>query len=83
MTSVLLINLSPNPSQPLIHRTPKSCAIFMGVSIAYSVFAYTRFCTLVIRDITNFLGIACFTVRKRDPVTGEWITSQELESKRA
>ncbi|KAG8905846.1 hypothetical protein FRC01_008221, partial [Tulasnella sp. 417] len=70
-------------SQPLIQRTPKSCAIFMAVSIAYSLVAYTRFCTLVIQDITNFLGIACFTVRKRDPVTGDWLTSQELESKRA
>lgn len=70
-------------SQPLIQRSPKACAIFMGVSIAYSLGAYARFCTLVIQDITNFLGIACFTVRKRDPVTGDWITSQELDSKRA
>lgn len=74
---------SPKFRQPLIQRSPKACAIFMGVSIVYSLGAYARFCTLVIQDITNFLGIACFTVRKRDPVTGDWITSQELDSKRA
>ncbi|KAG8900825.1 hypothetical protein FRB99_005748 [Tulasnella sp. 403] len=67
--------------EPIFHRTPTSSAIFMGVSILLSFGAYVRFCTLVISDITNYLGIACFTVRKRDPATGQWITSQELEMK--
>jgi ethanolaminephosphotransferase len=33
--------------------------------------SYARFCTLVISDITSFLGIACFTVRKKD-LSGQW-----------
>ena len=47
----------------------------MGVvvytTLAISLISYARFCTLVINDITNFLGIACFTVRKRD-IVGVW-----------
>lgn len=55
----------------------------MTVALLTSLFAYARFCTLVIKDITEYLGIACFTVRKRDPSTGEWITAQEMELKKA
>ena len=36
-----------------------------------SLFIYLRFCTLVIRDITSYMGIKCFTVRKKDE-SGEW-----------
>jgi hypothetical protein len=32
---------------------------------------YARFVVLVVSDITNYLGIACLTVRKRD-VNGVW-----------
>ena len=32
---------------------------------------YARFCYLVISDITEFLGIACFTVQKRNEA-GVW-----------
>jgi ethanolaminephosphotransferase len=32
---------------------------------------YGRFVVLVITDITNFLGIACLTVRKKDDL-GRW-----------
>ena len=40
---------------------------------------YARFVTLVIRDITSYLGIACFTVRKRNE-SGEWIEASEVNS---
>lgn len=47
----------------------------MGVvvytTLLISLIAYLRFCTLVIQDITNYLGIACFTVRKKD-IVGVW-----------
>lgn len=41
------------------------------LTLAISLGAYGRFCTLVINDITNFMGIACFTVRKKDK-NGNW-----------
>jgi len=56
-------------------------AIVIFASLAISLVTYARFCTLVISEITNFLGIACFTVRKRDKDTGEWLTAEELKKK--
>ena len=35
------------------------------VTFLISFFAYARFCTLVIKDITEYLRIACFTMKKR------------------
>jgi ethanolaminephosphotransferase len=32
---------------------------------------YVRFCSLVIDDITNYMGIGCFVVRKKDS-EGVW-----------
>ena len=46
-------------------------AIVVYVTLLVSALSYARFCALVIHDITNFLGIACFTVRKRD-ILGVW-----------
>ena len=47
----------------------------MGVvvytTLLISLISYLRFCAMVIHDITNFLGIACFTVRKKD-IVGVW-----------
>lgn len=37
---------------------------------------------MVIGDITNYLGIACFTVRKKDE-NGEWRTAQEVNAKKS
>ncbi|KAG5338537.1 hypothetical protein C0989_007131 [Termitomyces sp. Mn162] len=56
---------------PVIQETLKSATIFIWVTLALSLFFYTRFCTLVISDITNYLGIACFTVKKKDK-DGVW-----------
>lgn len=46
-------------------------AVIVILTLGFSLLSYARFCTLVINDITNFLGIACFTVRKKD-TTGQW-----------
>ncbi|KAG6379671.1 choline ethanolaminephosphotransferase [Boletus reticuloceps] len=51
---------------PIIQSTPKRTALFVYVTLAISFFAYARFCTVVIKDITEHLGIACFTVRNKD-----------------
>jgi ethanolaminephosphotransferase len=55
-------------SAPVLHANPLA---FVLISLAVSFLAYARFCTAVINDITNYLGIACFTVRKKDE-HGEW-----------
>jgi ethanolaminephosphotransferase len=36
---------------------------------------------LVIRDITEFLGIACLTVRKKD-AHGNWRKAKEVENEK-
>jgi len=61
---------------PIIQSTPQLTALFVYSTLFISFFIYARFCTLVIRDITNFMGIACFTVKKMDS-EGKWIDVQE------
>ena len=46
----------------------------MYVSLAVTFLSYARFCYLVINDITEYLGIACFTVRKKDKA-GDWVAA--------
>ncbi|TFK56424.1 Choline/ethanolaminephosphotransferase [Heliocybe sulcata] len=57
--------------EPLVQKDMKGTQYFVYATLAVSALLYARFCTLVIGEITNFLGIACFTVRKRDE-TGVW-----------
>ncbi|KAG8874511.1 hypothetical protein FRB98_008388 [Tulasnella sp. 332] len=68
--------------QPILHQSTTSTGIVVALALLTSFVAYTRFCTLVIQDITEYLGIACFTVKRRDPATGKWITAQQLEAKK-
>ena len=56
---------------PLIQHNMHNTTIVVVLTLTFSLLSYPRFCTLVINDITNYLGIACFTVRKKD-VTGQW-----------
>ncbi|KAJ6606799.1 Choline/ethanolaminephosphotransferase [Mycena sp. CBHHK59/15] len=56
---------------PIIQTSEANRAVLVYLTLAVSLVAYTRFCTLVINDITNFMGIACFTVRKKDK-DGVW-----------
>jgi len=59
---------------PIFQTTPTRAALAVSLVFLLSLVSYARFCTLVIQDITNYLGIACFTVRKRD-ADGVWRSS--------
>lgn len=63
---------------PIIQSTPKRTAVFIYLTLAVSFLAYARFCTLVIKDITEYLGIACFTVRKKD-AEGIWRDTRDIQ----
>jgi len=52
-------------TSPLIQTSTKRTIVFVWITLIVSFFSYARFVTLVIRDITEYLGIACFTVRKK------------------
>ncbi|KAF8167153.1 choline ethanolaminephosphotransferase [Crassisporium funariophilum] len=60
---------------PIVQKSSKNTTIFVWVTLAITIAAYGRFVSMVISDITNYLGIACFTVRKRDQ-NGEWRSAQ-------
>ena len=40
--------------------------MFVWVTLVITLIAYGRFVSLVIWDITNYLGVACFTVKKKE-----------------
>ncbi|KAI6012769.1 hypothetical protein F5J12DRAFT_718080 [Pisolithus orientalis] len=63
---------------PIIQSTPKRTALFIYLTLAVSFLAYARFCALVIKDITEYLGIACFTVRKKD-AEGIWRDTRDIQ----
>jgi len=48
------------------------------LTLAVSFLTYARFCALVIKDITEYLGIACFTVRKKD-AEGVWRDTRDIQ----
>ncbi|KAH9017812.1 Choline/ethanolaminephosphotransferase [Lactarius pseudohatsudake] len=56
---------------PLIQHNPENTEKFVFVVLAVAFVTYARFVVLVISDITNYLGIACLTVRKKD-ARGVW-----------
>jgi hypothetical protein len=70
---------SPKPNRsPTLITTRTSLTLAIYTTLLLSFVSYVRFCYLVIHDITNFLGIACFKVQRRDekgvwrnPVTDE------------
>ncbi|KAH9854320.1 Choline/ethanolaminephosphotransferase [Lenzites betulinus] len=62
---------------PLIQSSLPRTALFVYITLAVTFLSYARFCYLVINDITEFLGIACFTVRKKDS-TGEWVDAEKV-----
>ncbi|EIW87360.1 choline ethanolaminephosphotransferase [Coniophora puteana RWD-64-598 SS2] len=63
---------------PVIQADAQRTAIFVWLTFAVSFVSYVRFCTLVINDITEYLGIACFTVRKKD-AEGHWADARKVE----
>ena len=62
---------------PIIQHSQKNTAIFIYLTLAVSFFRYARFCALVIHDITNYMGIACFTVCKKD-AQGHWRDTKDI-----
>lgn len=74
-----IIRFDPVASRPpIIQSNPKRTAIFIYLTLVVSFLVYARFCILVIKDITEYLGIACFTVRKKD-VEGIWRDSRDIQ----
>jgi ethanolaminephosphotransferase len=55
----------------LIQNSPERTEKFVYVVLVVAFVTYARFVMLVVSDITNYLGIACLTVRKRD-ANGVW-----------
>jgi ethanolaminephosphotransferase len=56
---------------PLIQHSPERTEKFVYVVLVVAFVTYARFVMLVISDITDYLGIACLTVRRRD-ANGVW-----------
>jgi len=50
------------------------------ITLLASFLLYWRFVGQVIRDITNHMGIACFTVRKKDE-RGNWVDAKVIDKK--
>jgi ethanolaminephosphotransferase len=61
---------------PLIQHSTENIEKFVFVVLAVALVTYARFVILVISDITNYLGIACLTVHKRD-ANGVWRSESE------
>jgi ethanolaminephosphotransferase len=65
---------------PWIQHSPENTKKFVFVVLALAFMTYARFVVLVIFDITNYLGIACLTVQKRD-ANGVWRSALPSEKK--
>ncbi|KZT54133.1 Choline/ethanolaminephosphotransferase [Calocera cornea HHB12733] len=67
--------------EPLIQSTPLRADLAVLLTLLISLVSYVRFCTLVIWDITDYLGIACFSVQKKDS-EGAWRRAQDVNGKK-
>ena len=67
--------------QPIVQTTPQRQALAIYAYLFISFATYGHFVYLVINDITNYLGIACFTVRKRDQA-GHWEDAKKVDAKK-
>jgi ethanolaminephosphotransferase len=63
--------------QPFIQKDETSTTVFVYLTLLVNVVAYARFCTLVIWEVADYLGIACFTVRKKGS-DGQWKNAAEV-----
>ena len=66
-------------SPPIIQTTPGRLHLFVLATLVISLGSYMRFVALVINDITEYMGIACFTVRKKD-AGGRWASPTKARS---
>jgi len=67
--------------EPLFQKSLDDIRIVVYITLVASFLLYARFVALVINDITEYLGIACFTVRKKDE-SGHWAKANEVDEKR-
>ena len=70
---------SLHSSPPIIQTTPGRLHLIILATLVISFVSYARFVTLVINDITEYLGIACFTVQRKD-ATGHWATPTKAKN---
>ncbi|KAH8825664.1 choline ethanolaminephosphotransferase [Flagelloscypha sp. PMI_526] len=63
---------------PIIQTSELNTTILVWSTLAISLVSYLRFCTLVIQDITGYMGIACFTTKKRG-ADGVWRTTEQVK----
>ncbi|KAG8749470.1 hypothetical protein FRC14_001340, partial [Serendipita sp. 396] len=67
--------------QPIFQTTPERRAIAVYATLLLTLASYGRFVYSVINDITDYLGIACFTVRKRDK-EGHWEDAKKVDAQK-
>lgn len=65
----------------MFQTTPERRALAVYATLLISAVSYGRFVYLVINDITNYLGIACFTVRKKDK-EGHWEDAKKVDAQK-
>jgi len=66
---------------PWLQTSAEMRAIAVYATLVLSLAHYGRFCYLIIDDITNYLGIACFTVRKKDK-EGHWTDAKKVDAEK-
>jgi ethanolaminephosphotransferase len=66
---------------PIVQTTPQRQALVIYAYLFISFAIYGHFVHLVINDITDYLGIACFTVRKKNEA-GNWEDAKKVDAKK-
>lgn len=62
--------------EPMVQSSPTAATVFIWMSFMIALFNYIRFAREVIWQICDYTGIACFTVRKKDP-QGQWVEDED------
>jgi len=68
--------------EPRIQKNFNDVRLVVYITLLTSFLMYARFVFLVISDITNYLGIACFTVRKKDK-SGHWTEAKAVDRQKS
>ena len=66
---------------PILHATETRRNVFIGLSFLVALVTYLHFAFTVIWAITNHLGVACFTVRKKDK-NGDWADAAKVDAQK-
>jgi ethanolaminephosphotransferase len=66
---------------PVFQTTPERRAMAIYATLGITIVLYGRFVYRVINEITDYLGIACFTVRKKDKA-GHWEDAKKVDAQR-